>query len=213
MKIAPSLLSADFANLEKEVREIEKSGADLLHLDMMDGHFVPNLTFGVPIINAIRKHTKLPFDIHMMVFNPKKYLDELEKVGVQMISFHQEASIHQDRIIQEIKERKIKAGIAINPATSINNIEPILPILDYVLIMSVNPGFGGQKFIYYTLEKVKKLKKIIQNNGYNTLIEVDGGIKAENIQLLKDAGADICVAGSAVFGKPDRKKAIDILKI
>lgn len=213
MKIAPSLLSADFSNLEKEVREIEKSGADLLHLDMMDGHFVPNLTFGVPIINAIRKHTKLPFDIHMMVFNPEKYLDELEKVGVQMISFHQEASIHQDRIIQEIKERKIKAGIAINPATSINNIEPILPILDYVLIMSVNPGFGGQKFIYYTLEKVKKLKKIIQNNGYNTLIEVDGGIKAENIQLLKDAGADICVAGSAVFGKPDRKKAIDILKI
>lgn len=213
MKIAPSLLSADFANLEKEVREIEKSGADLLHLDMMDGHFVPNLTFGVPIINAIRKHTKLPFDIHMMVFNPEKYLDELEKVGVQMISFHQEASIHQDRIIQEIKERKIKAGIAINPATSINNIEPILSILDYVLIMSVNPGFGGQKFIYYTLEKVKKLKKIIQNNGYNTLIEVDGGIKAENIQLLKDAGADICVAGSAVFGKPDRKKAIDILKI
>ncbi|EGF16605.1 ribulose-phosphate 3-epimerase [Dialister micraerophilus] len=213
MKIAPSLLSADFANLEKEVREIEKSGADLLHLDMMDGHFVPNLTFGVPIINAIRKHTKLPFDIHMMVFNPEKYLSELEKVGVQMISFHQEASIHQDRIIQEIKERKIKAGIAINPATSINNIEPILPILDYVLIMSVNPGFGGQKFIYYTLEKVKKLKKIIQNNGYNTLIEVDGGIKAENIQLLKDAGADICVAGSAVFGKPDRKKAIDILKI
>ncbi|CRH60250.1 Ribulose-phosphate 3-epimerase [Chlamydia trachomatis] len=213
MKIAPSLLSADFANLEKEVREIEKSGADLLHLDMMDGHFVPNLTFGVPIINAIRKHTKLPFDIHMMVFNPEKYLGELEKVGVQMISFHQEASIHQDRIIQEIKERKIKAGIAINPATSINNIEPILPILDYVLIMSVNPGFGGQKFIYYTLEKVKKLKKIIQNNGYNTLIEVDGGIKAENIQLLKDAGADICVAGSAVFGKPDRKKAIDILKI
>ncbi|EFR42757.1 ribulose-phosphate 3-epimerase [Dialister micraerophilus] len=213
MKIAPSLLSADFANLEKEVREIEKSGADLLHLDMMDGHFVPNLTFGVPIINAIRKHTKLPFDIHMMVFNPEKYLDELEKVGVQMISFHQEASIHQDRIIQEIKERKIKAGIAINPATSINNIEPILPILDYVLIMSVNPGFGGQKFIYYTLEKVKKLKKIIQNNGYNTLIEVDGGIKAENIQLLKDAGADICVAGSAVFGKPDRKKAIAILKI
>ena len=213
MKIAPSLLSADFANLEKEVREIEKSGADLLHLDMMDGHFVPNLTFGVPIINAIRKHTKLPFDIHMMVFNPEKYLDELEKVGVQMISFHQEASIHQDRIIQEIKERKIKAGIAINPATSINNIEQILPILDYVLIMSVNPGFGGQKFIYYTLEKVKKLKKIIQNNGYNTLIEVDGGIKAENIQLLKDAGADICVAGSAVFGKPDRKKAIDILKI
>ena len=149
----------------------------------------------------------------MMVFNPEKYLDELEKVGVQMISFHQEASIHQDRIIQEIKERKIKAGIAINPATSINNIEPILPILDYVLIMSVNPGFGGQKFIYYTLEKVKKLKKIIQNNGYNTLIEVDGGIKAENIQLLKDAGADICVAGSAVFGKPDRKKAIAILKI
>lgn len=213
MKIAPSLLSADFANLEKEVREIEKSGADLLHLDMMDGHFVPNLTFGIPIINAIRKHTKLPFDIHMMVFNPEKYLGELEKVGVQMISFHQEASIHQDRVIQEIKERKIKAGIAINPATSINNIEPILPILDYVLIMSVNPGFGGQKFIYYTLEKVKKLKKIIQNNGYNTLIEVDGGIKAENIQLLKDAGADICVAGSAVFGKPDRKKAIDILKI
>ena len=213
MKIAPSLLSADFANLEKEVREIEKSGADLLHLDMMDGHFVTNLTFGVPIINAIRKHTKLPFDIHMMVFNPEKYLEELKKVGVQMISFHQEASIHQDRIIQEIKERKIKAGIAINPATSINNIEPILPILDYVLIMSVNPGFGGQKFIYYTLEKVKKLKKIIQNNGYNTLIEVDGGIKAENIQLLKDAGADICVAGSAVFGKPDRKKAIDILKI
>lgn len=213
MKIAPSLLSADFSNLEKEVKDVEKSGADLLHLDMMDGHFVPNLTFGVPIINAIRKHTKLPFDVHMMVFNPERYFDELKKADVQMISFHVEASIHQDRIIQEIKKRGIKAGIAINPATSITTIENILPILDYVLVMSVNPGFGGQKFISYTIDKVKKLKEIIKSNGYNTLIEVDGGIKAENIKLLKNAGADICVAGSSVFGKIDRKKAIEVLKI
>lgn len=213
MKIAPSLLSADFSNLEKEVKNVEKSGADLLHLDMMDGHFVPNLTFGVPIIKAIRKHTKLPFDVHMMVFNPEKYFDELRDANVQMISFHLEASIHHDRIINEIKKREIKAGIAINPSTAISSIENILPILDYVLIMSVNPGFGGQKFISYTLNKIKQLKKIIKNNGYNTLIEVDGGIKSENIKLLKDAGADICVAGSSVFGKPDRKKAIEILKI
>lgn len=213
MKIAPSLLSADFSNLEKEVKDVEKSGADLLHLDMMDGHFVPNLTFGVPVINAIRKHTKLPFDVHMMVFNPERYFDELKKADVQMISFHVEASIHQDRIIQEIKKRGIKAGIAINPATSITTIENILPILDYVLVMSVNPGFGGQKFISYTIDKVKKLKEIIKSNGYNTLIEVDGGIKAENIKLLKNAGADICVAGSSVFGKIDRKKAIEVLKI
>ena len=150
MKIAPSLLSADFANLASELKDIEKAGADLVHLDVMDGHFVPNLTFGCPIIKALRKHTTLPFDVHLMTEHPEVYFDDLAKAGAAMVSFHAEAAVHHDRLVHAIQEKGMKAGIALNPGTPLSMIEELLPILDFVLIMSVNPGFGGQKFISYS---------------------------------------------------------------
>ena len=205
MKIAPSLLSADFANLASELKDIEKAGADLVHLDVMDGHFVPNLTFGCPIIKALRKHTTLPFDVHLMTEHPEVYFDDLSKAGAAMVSFHAEAAVHHDRLVHAIQEKGMKAGIALNPGTPLSMIEELLPILDFVLIMSVNPGFGGQKFIYYSLD-------MILAKGLNTLIEVDGGVTPDNILALGEAGVTISVAGSSVFGKPDRKAAIEALK-
>ena len=188
MKIAPSVLAADFSNLECELKDIETGGADLVHLDVMDGTFVPNISFGPPVIQS------------------------LGKIGVDMISFQQEAVIHVDRTIHDIKSRGIKAGIALNPGTSLSALELVLPLLDFVLIMSVNPGFGGQKFISYTLDKIKVLKKMMKNLNLQIPIEVDGGVSSANAVLLKDAGADILVAGSSVFGAADRKKAIDVLR-
>ena len=185
MKIAPSLLSADFANLASELKDIEKAGADLVHLDVMDGHFVPNLTFGCPIIKALRKHTTL----------------------------HAEAAVHHDRLVHAIQEKGMKAGIALNPGTPLSMIEELLPILDFVLIMSVNPGFGGQKFISYSLDKIRRLKDMAKAMHREALdIEVDGGVTPDNILALGEAGVTICVAGSSVFGKPDRKAAIEALK-
>lgn len=212
MKIAPSLLSADFSKLADELQDIEKGGADLVHLDVMDGHFVPNLTFGAPIIKALRPVTDLPFDVHLMTFHPDMYFDALKEAGTAMISFHAEADIHLDRTVHEIQNRGIKAGIALNPGTSLSAIEELLPILDFVLIMSVNPGFGGQSFIPYTLEKIRKLRRMADLAGRKDLmIEVDGGVSPKNSKALGEAGADIAVAGSAVFGKPDRKAAIAAL--
>ena len=190
MKIAPSVLAADFSNLESELKDIETGGADLVHLDVMDGTFVPNISFGPPVIQSLRKVTLLPFDVHLMTYHPEYYFDSLGKIGVDMISFHQEAVIHVDRTIHDIKSRGIKAGI----------------------IMSVNPGFGGQKFISYTLDKIKVLKKMMKNLNLQIPIEVDGGVSSANAVLLKDVGADILVAGSSVFGAADRKKAIDVLR-
>lgn len=214
MKIAPSLLSADFANLASELQDIERGGADLVHLDVMDYHFVPNLTFGAPIIKALRPHTKLPFDVHLMTEHPETYFGDLEKAGADMISFHAEAAIHHDRLVHDIQERGMKAGIALNPGTPLAMVEELLPILDFVLIMSVNPGFGGQKFIPYSLDKIRRLRKMADAIGRNDLdIEVDGGVGPGNIQSLADAGVTISVAGSAVFGKDDRKAAIEALKI
>ncbi len=213
MKIAPSLLSADFANLASELQDIERGGADLVHLDVMDYHFVPNLTFGAPIIKALRPHTKLPFDVHLMTEHPETYFADLEKAGADMISFHAEAAVHHDRLVHDIQERGMKAGIALNPGTPLAMVEELLPILDFVLIMSVNPGFGGQKFIPYSLDKIARLKEMATRIGRNDLdIEVDGGVTSANVKALAEAGVTIAVAGSAVFGKEDRGAAIEALK-
>lgn len=214
MKIAPSLLSADFANLASEVQDIERGGADLVHLDVMDYHFVPNLTFGAPIIKALRPHTKLLFDVHLMTEHPETYFADLEKAGADLVSFHAEAAVHHDRLVHDIQERGMKAGIALNPGTPLSMVEELLPILDFVLIMSVNPGFGGQKFIPYSLDKIRRLREMANQVGREDLdIEVDGGVGPANAKALADAGVTIAVAGSAVFGKEDRKAAIEALKV
>lgn len=214
MKIAPSLLSADFANLASELQDIERGGADLVHLDVMDYHFVPNLTFGAPIIKALRPHTKLLFDVHLMTEHPETYFADLEKAGADLVSFHTEAAVHHDRLVHDIQERGMKAGIALNPGTPLSMVEELLPILDFVLIMSVNPGFGGQKFIPYSLDKIRRLREMANQVGREDLdIEVDGGVGPANAKALADAGVTIAVAGSAVFGKEDRKAAIESLKV
>lgn len=209
VRIAPSLLSADFSRLAEELRDIEEGGADLVHLDVMDGHFVPNLTFGAPVIKMLRPVTKLPFDVHLMVEHPEDYIGPMAEAGADMISFHEEAAVHADRIIADIKSRGIKAGMVLNPATSLSTLDVILPELDFVLLMSVNPGFGGQKFIPYVLDKVAKLRAM---TGGKLTIEVDGGVTKENARDLAERGAGILVAGSAVFGKKDRKAAIAALR-
>ena len=213
MKIAPSLLAADFSKLGEEMQDIEKGGADLVHLDVMDGRFVPNISFGPPVIQALRPITKLPFDVHLMIYYPEDYFDILKNIGVEMASFHIEAVTHVDRVIHALKSANIKCGLAVNPGTSLSMIDTVLPLLDYVLIMSVNPGFGGQKFIPYAVDKVKQLKKMITEKQLSVSIEVDGGVNQDNAFLLKNAGADILVAGSSVFGKSDRAKAIHELRV
>lgn len=213
MKIAPSLLAADFSKLGEEMQDIENGGADLVHLDVMDGRFVPNISFGPPVIQALRPITKLPFDVHLMIYHPEDYFDILKNIGVEMASFHIEAVTHVDRVIHALKSANIKCGLAVNPGTSLLMIDTVLPLLDYVLIMSVNPGFGGQKFIPYAVDKVKQLKKMITEKQLSVSIEVDGGVNQDNAFLLKNAGADILVAGSSVFGKSDRAKAIHELRV
>jgi len=199
IEIAPSILAADFAHLAREIEKVEAAGANLIHIDIMDGHFVPNITIGPPVVASIRKITSLPLDAHLMIEKPEKFLDDFIRAGVNWLSVHVEVDAHLDRTLQLLKANGIKAGIAINPGTALSSLDQILPIADYVLIMTVNPGFGGQKFIPYTLKKIKLLREFIVSNGYPTRIEVDGGIDPGNLQDVLAAGAEIIVAGSAVF--------------
>lgn len=199
IKIAPSILSADFLKLGEEIQAAEAAGADMLHIDIMDGHFVPNITIGPSIVESIRKITSLPLDVHLMIEEPDKYLRDFIKAGADYLTVHYEASVHLHRTVQRIKESGVKAGVSLNPATPVWNLEHILPYTDIALLMSVNPGFGGQEFIPEVIEKIKILKKLLREKGLSTLIEVDGGVKLENAPEIISAGADILVMGSAFF--------------
>ena len=212
-KILPSILSADFANLERDIKELESIGIDMFHIDVMDGNFVPNISFGFPIIESIRPKTDKVFDCHLMIANPENYVEQFCKVGCDMVSFHIEATNHADRVIQVIKNNGKKAGIVLNPQTSIDSIKYLLPKLDYVLIMTVNPGFGGQKFIPEMLEKIEELAKLREEKNYNFLIEVDGGINTETSKACRDKGADLLVCGSFLFGASNKENTLgELLK-
>lgn len=210
--IAPSILAADFANLQKEAEMLHNSKADWFHIDVMDGVFVPNISFGMPVIKAIKKFSNKPFDVHLMIVNPDRYITDFKKVGADILTVHYEACPHLHRTIQAIKNEGMKAGVAINPHTNINVLEDIINDIDVVLIMSVNPGFGGQSFIENTYEKVTKLKQLITEKNANTLIEIDGGVTSENAQQLVNCGADVLVAGSFVFSSNNPIQTIEALK-
>jgi ribulose-phosphate 3-epimerase len=211
-KIAPSILSADFSRLGEEISRVEEAGADLIHIDVMDGHFVPNLTIGPPVIEAIRKITRLPLDVHLMINNPDQMIPDFIKAGADYLTVHAEALVHMHRTVQSIKEKGVRCGIALNPATSLSVIENIIGDIDLLLLMSVNPGFGGQTFIPFMLEKVRAAKMMINERGCDVELEIDGGIKIENIERISRAGVDIFVAGTAVFGNKDYKWAIDEMR-
>ena len=213
MLVAPSILSADFGNLEKEIKSICEAGCDLVHVDVMDGHFVPNLTIGPVVVEPVSKASSKPLDIHLMVENNNFFVDLFAPLKPKYLSFHIESEKHPHRLIQKIRSLGISPAITLNPHTKVEDIEYLIEDLDMVLLMSVNPGFGGQKFIPSVIEKVKKLKELINKKNPNCLIEVDGGVSDKNIKDLKDAGVDIVVAGSFVFGSSDYKKAIDSLKV
>ena len=210
--IAPSVLSADFSQIDSQVKMITDAGADLLHLDVMDGHFVPNITFGPKMVADIRKLTKLPLDVHLMISEPEKYVNEFAKAGADWISVHYEASAHLNRLVNQIKDAGAKAGVVVNPATPVDVLEEILPYADFILLMSVNPGFGGQKFIETSTAKAKKLAAMIKEQDSKTFIEMDGGIGVDNIKILSDAGVNVFVAGNAVFGSKDPAKTIAEMK-
>ncbi len=203
MKLAPSILSSDFSKLGDEIRAVEKAGADYIHVDVMDGHFVPNLTIGPPVVQAIREVTRLPLDVHLMIENPSEFIPDFVRAGADILTVHVEACIHLDRTVHQIRDLGARPGIALNPHQPLHVLEYILQETDQVLLMSVNPGFGGQAFIPGVLPKISRLREMILNSDLKTEIEIDGGVKIENAGKIVEAGADILVAGSAIFGTDD----------
>jgi len=212
IKIAPSILSADFSRLGEEVQAAEKAGADLIHVDVMDGHFVPNITIGPLVVKAVKKIASVPLDVHLMIEDPDMYVKDFAESGADIITVHSEASVHLHRSVQNIKECGVKAAVSINPATPVGNIELILPFVDMVLLMSVNPGFGGQKFIYEVLPKIKQLKNILTGSGLTIDIEVDGGVTVDNVAEVQAAGADIVVMGSAFYNSKDYAETVRLVR-
>jgi ribulose-phosphate 3-epimerase len=208
IEIAPSLLASDFSCLGEGIKAVERGGATLLHVDVMDGHFVPNITIGVPVVASLRKATRLPLDVHLMIENPEFFIPAFAEAGANMISVHQEATPHLDRAVSLIREHGCKAGAVINPATPVSMLSEILGKLDYVLVMSVNPGFGGQKFIPNAIEKIRELKRLRERYNHGFRIEVDGGVSLDNVFELVRAGAEILVAGTSIFHTPDAAQAV-----
>ncbi|NLY85214.1 MAG: ribulose-phosphate 3-epimerase [Tissierellia bacterium] len=211
-KIAPSLLSADFADLKGEIRKVESGGADYLHLDVMDGIFVPNITFGAPVIKKIREVTELPFDVHLMIDRPERFIKDFVEAGADIITVHQEATIHLHRTIQEIKSYGIMAGVSLNPTTPLETLEYILEDIDLILIMTVNPGFGGQSFINQMDRKIKKIRKIIDQRNLDIILEVDGGVKLSNAKAILDWGVDLLVVGSDIFNAENIEQRVKEFK-
>jgi ribulose-phosphate 3-epimerase len=211
-KIAPSILSADFSRLADEVRAVEKAGADVIHVDVMDGHFVPNITIGPLVVQGLRKLTSLPLDVHLMIENPERYIEGFAQAGSDWITIHAEACPHLKRMIKKIRQFNVRPGIVLKPATSLKTLYPVLGDIDLVLIMSVNPGFGGQSFIPASLKKIARLRRIIDQDNYSMEIEVDGGVKVENIQDVSKAGADIFVVGTGIFKTKNYEETIRKLR-
>jgi ribulose-phosphate 3-epimerase len=207
VKIAPSILSADFLKLGEEIKAVERAGADRLHIDVMDGRFVPNITMGIPVVRSLRRGTRLPFEVHLMIEQPENYLEAFAVAGADLLIVQQEASVHLDRTLQAIRELKKKAGVALNPSTPAGMLEEIIEQLDLILVMTVNPGFGGQKFMEYPLKKVRLLREILDRRNRNCEIEVDGGIAPQNAARVVEAGAGVLVAGTSVFGHPEGPEA------
>jgi ribulose-phosphate 3-epimerase len=212
IEVAPSILAANFSCLEDEIRAVERGGANLLHVDVMDGHFVPNISIGVPVVESLRKATRLPLDVHLMIENPEKFIQAFAEAGADMISVHEEATYHLDRVLGMIREHGCRPGAVINPATPVISLSEVLGCVDYVLVMSVNPGFGGQKFISGSLEKIRRLKELRERYNYSFRIEVDGGLGPDNVMDVARAGADILVAGTSIFHTPDPAEAVKTLK-
>ena len=206
--IAPSILSADFSKLGAEIKSVEDAGADWIHVDVMDGHFVPNITIGPLIVEAARRSTSLPLDVHLMIENPERYIADFAKAGADLISVQVEACVHLNRTIQMIKESGLRAGVVLNPSTPLSAIDWVLEDVDFIMIMSVNPGFGGQNFIPNSLDKIRTLRKMLQDRGLEALIEIDGGVNEKTIKDISDAGTDVFVAGSAIFKSTNYRKTI-----